>query len=337
MLGTLAHHPALATGVPHLQRPHPLRHHARRPASASCWCCGSRRVRGAEYEWRQHVVARRRRRRSAPRRSSASPRARRRRAGRRSTRRWSRAVDELVADARITDATWAALAGRARRPAAAWTSCSPSAPTTCWRWRSAPSASQLDDDLPVAGNGLLTERDSCYRRRQRPDRRTHHGRTSPSPLRAAGPSTSGSTPRPVDYEDSISPEFYELEREAIFRKHLAQRRAGSSSCPATGSYFTKELDAARTSVIVVKDMDGEVRAFHNICRHRGNKLVWNDFPQRGDQRHLPPVHLQVPRLALRPRGRPHLRPAGGGVLRPRQGATTASCRCGARCGRGSSS
>ncbi len=25
-------------------------------------------------------------------------------------------------------------------------------------------------------------------------------------------------------------------------------------------------------------MEGEVRAFHNMCRHRGNKLVWNDFP-----------------------------------------------------------
>ena len=38
----------------------------------------------------------------------------------------------------------------------------------------------------------------------------------------------------------------------------------------------------------------------------------------GDQRRLPAVHLQVPRLALRPRRQPDLRAAGGGVLRPRQ-------------------
>jgi phenylpropionate dioxygenase-like ring-hydroxylating dioxygenase large terminal subunit len=31
-------------------------------------------------------------------------------------------------------------------------------------------------------------------------------------------------------------------------------------------------------VVVVRGPDGVVRAFHNICRHRGNKLVWNDFP-----------------------------------------------------------
>ena len=31
--------------------------------------------------------------------------------------------------------------------------------------------------------------------------------------------------------------------------------------------------------MVVRGHDGEVRAFHNICRHRGNKLVWNDFPR----------------------------------------------------------
>ena len=54
--------------------------------------------------------------------------------------------------------------------------------------------------------------------------------------------------------------------------------AASSSCPRTGSYFTKEIHAARTSIIVVRAADGELRAFHNICRHRGNKLVWEDYP-----------------------------------------------------------
>ena len=83
---------------------------------------------------------------------------------------------------------------------------------------------------------------------------------------------------PVSYEDSISPEHYELEREAIFRRTwLNVGRV--EQLPKVGSYFTKELDSAKTSVIVTRDNDGEVRAFHNICRHRGNKLVWNDFPK----------------------------------------------------------
>ncbi len=83
---------------------------------------------------------------------------------------------------------------------------------------------------------------------------------------------------PVSYEDSISPEYYERERDAIFRRTwLNVGRV--EQIPKTGNYFTRELDAARTSVIVVRSADGGVRAFHNICRHRGNKLVWNDFPQ----------------------------------------------------------
>src|SRR3974390_2884580 len=83
---------------------------------------------------------------------------------------------------------------------------------------------------------------------------------------------------PVSYEDSISKEFYELEREAVFKR--AWLNVGRvEQLPRVGSYFTKELVAARTSVIVVKDREGTVRAFHNVCRHRGNKLVWNDYPQ----------------------------------------------------------
>jgi phenylpropionate dioxygenase-like ring-hydroxylating dioxygenase large terminal subunit len=82
---------------------------------------------------------------------------------------------------------------------------------------------------------------------------------------------------PVSYEDSVSPEFYELEREAIFKR--AWLNIGRVELlPRNGSYFTKELAVAKTSIIVVRDMDGTVRAFHNICRHRGNKLVWSDYP-----------------------------------------------------------
>ncbi|MBV9252828.1 MAG: aromatic ring-hydroxylating dioxygenase subunit alpha, partial [Actinobacteria bacterium] len=82
---------------------------------------------------------------------------------------------------------------------------------------------------------------------------------------------------PVSYEDSISPEHHELECKAIFaRTWLNVGRV--EQLPRTGSYFTREIAAAKTSVIVVKDKDGTVRAFHNICRHRGNKLVWQDYP-----------------------------------------------------------
>jgi phenylpropionate dioxygenase-like ring-hydroxylating dioxygenase large terminal subunit len=82
---------------------------------------------------------------------------------------------------------------------------------------------------------------------------------------------------PVSYEDSISPEYYEVERKAIFsRTWLNVGRV--EQLPRNGSYFTREIAAAGTSIIVVRGSDGAIHAFHNICRHRGNKLVWNDYP-----------------------------------------------------------
>ena len=74
------------------------------------------------------------------------------------------------------------------------------------------------------------------------------------------------------------PQHYELECKAIFeRSWLNVGRV--EQLPKKGSYFTKEIAAARTSVILVRAGDGQVRAFHNICRHRGNKLLWDDHPQ----------------------------------------------------------
>jgi len=82
---------------------------------------------------------------------------------------------------------------------------------------------------------------------------------------------------PVSYEDSISPSHYELERDAIFRRTWLNV-GRIEQLPKAGSYFTRQIDAARTSIVIVRGTDGEVRAFYNICRHRGNKLVWTDYP-----------------------------------------------------------
>jgi glycine betaine catabolism A len=81
----------------------------------------------------------------------------------------------------------------------------------------------------------------------------------------------------VSYEDCISPEFYEDERNAVFRRTWLNLGRVEDVARA-GSYFVKELEVARTSVIVVRGADNTIRAFHNVCRHRGNKLVWNRSP-----------------------------------------------------------
>ena len=83
---------------------------------------------------------------------------------------------------------------------------------------------------------------------------------------------------PVSFDDCVSPAFHERERDAIFRRAwLNVGRVDDLS--RNGSWFTKDLVAARTSILVTRGMDGEIRAFHNVCRHRGNKLVWIGSPR----------------------------------------------------------
>ena len=82
---------------------------------------------------------------------------------------------------------------------------------------------------------------------------------------------------PVSLEDCVSEEFYEKEREHVFKKtwlYMGRVERGSKS----GSYFTRELRFLNTSIIIVRGKDDVIRAFHNICPHRGNKMLWEDDP-----------------------------------------------------------
>lgn len=80
---------------------------------------------------------------------------------------------------------------------------------------------------------------------------------------------------PVSTEPCISPRYFELERDRIFRRHwLNVGRV--DDIPGNGDYFVRELDICKVSLLVVRGNDGKVRAFHNVCPHRGNTLVLND-------------------------------------------------------------
>src|SRR5699024_8076264 len=54
----------------------------------------------------------------------------------------------------------------------------------------------------------------------------------------------------VSYEDSTSPEFYELEGEAIY-KRVWLNVGRVEQLPRNGSFFTKDIRIAKSSVIIV--------------------------------------------------------------------------------------
>ncbi|HXG18858.1 MAG TPA: SRPBCC family protein [Methylomirabilota bacterium] len=82
---------------------------------------------------------------------------------------------------------------------------------------------------------------------------------------------------PVPIEPYISQAYFELERERIFRK-VWLNIGRVEELPKPGDYLVKDLPVCKTSLLVVRGKDDRIRAFHNVCSHRSNKLVWN---QRG--------------------------------------------------------
>lgn len=72
------------------------------------------------------------------------------------------------------------------------------------------------------------------------------------------------------YRDS---EIYELEKEAVFYKNWWL--AGHvSRLPEKGSYL--RVDIHDQGILLVRGRDGEIRAFYNVCQHRGHELVKED-------------------------------------------------------------
>jgi phenylpropionate dioxygenase-like ring-hydroxylating dioxygenase large terminal subunit len=78
---------------------------------------------------------------------------------------------------------------------------------------------------------------------------------------------------PVPVEPFVSPGYFAREREAIF-KRCWLNIGRVEQIPKSGDFFTKEVAVCNANVLVLRGRDGGIRAFHNVCQHRGNRLVW---------------------------------------------------------------
>ncbi len=78
---------------------------------------------------------------------------------------------------------------------------------------------------------------------------------------------------PLSTEPYISEDFYQRERELFAKSWLNVGHVDDVGNP--GDYMVREIVICNVSLLVTRDMEGEIHCFHNVCSHRGNKLVWD--------------------------------------------------------------
>lgn len=62
------------------------------------------------------------------------------------------------------------------------------------------------------------------------------------------------------YQDDLTYVWYAT---SIFAGHTFE-------LPKSGNYITLEI--GNYPVVIVRDSDGAIRAYHNVCRHRGHRI-----------------------------------------------------------------
>ncbi len=113
--------------------------------------------------------------------------------------------------------------------------------------------------------------------------------------------------RTMPGERYTSPAILKDETEQIFARHW--NCVGRSSALASpGDYIVREI--AGESLIILRDRSGELRAFFNICRHRGTRLCQQASGQFSETIQCP-YHAWTYTIDGRLIGAPHMQDAEG--------------------------
>jgi phenylpropionate dioxygenase-like ring-hydroxylating dioxygenase large terminal subunit len=77
---------------------------------------------------------------------------------------------------------------------------------------------------------------------------------------------------PVPAKPYYDPAYFEVERKAVFMRSWIQI-GHVCELPDAGSFVRRDLEFAKASLLIVRGRDEKIRAFHNVCTHRGTQLV----------------------------------------------------------------
>ncbi len=116
----------------------------------------------------------------------------------------------------------------------------------------------------------------------------------------------------IDQRRYTSPEFMRLEWERMWSR-VWLLGARLSDIPEPGDYEVTEI--GRESILIVRQADGGVRAFYNVCQHRGNRLRACGLGSSGETRsficayhhweyELDGSYRRIPDIDTFPQGRP---------------------------------
>jgi phenylpropionate dioxygenase-like ring-hydroxylating dioxygenase large terminal subunit len=78
--------------------------------------------------------------------------------------------------------------------------------------------------------------------------------------------------QPVPAKPYYDPDWFALEREAVFRRSWLYI-GHECELQENGSFIRRDLEVLDASLLIVRGKDGVIRAFHNVCTHRGTQLV----------------------------------------------------------------
>lgn len=86
--------------------------------------------------------------------------------------------------------------------------------------------------------------------------------------------------KPIATDYLHEQKYFDLEREKIFRKcWLYVGRV--EEIPSPNGFMVADIEICNASVLIVKDQQGKLSAFHNICKHRLNKLTYEKSGSAG--------------------------------------------------------